>query len=74
MKLSSPRNCQCKDLPPALLYTKAFITDDEELIVIADTDYAAAVIHKHKDTILEYAKRYDGIDYPYLEVYVVNDL
>lgn len=74
MKLCSPRNRQCKDLPPALLYTKAFITDDEGLIVIADTDYAAAVIHKHKDTILEYAKRYDGIDYPYLEVYVVNDL
>ena len=74
MKLCTKRSDQYLDLAPALLYTNAYITDDNGIIIIVDTDYAATVIHKYKDIILECAKKSDSVEYPYLEVIVANDL
>lgn len=74
MKLSSLRHKAAEELAPALLFSKAFLADDDGLIVYVDTDFAGAIIHKHKDRILEYATRSDGTEHPYMEVYVKHDL
>lgn len=62
------------DLHSAILYTHAFVDDNDDIYIVTDTAVAAEMIDTEKETILSYLKETDGIKRDRLEVLVPNDL
>ena len=67
-----------KDLPDELkaaaLYSSAFVDDDDNLIVIADTSVSAMIINSNKELILKLINETDEIEYKGLEACTPDDL
>ncbi|HHV13960.1 MAG TPA: ImmA/IrrE family metallo-endopeptidase [Clostridiales bacterium] len=70
MRLSSNREEANDDLKTALLYSMAYVGDDDAFIVYADTLSASAVIFDNQGTILDFIRRVDNVDYTRMEVYI----
>lgn len=62
------------DLQSALLYSHAFLDDNDDIHIVTDTNMAAAVMRNEKNVILSFLKKTDGIERIQLEVLVPNDL
>ena len=63
-----------KELEAALMYSRAFIDDDYNIIVYTDSFKAAACISKNKERLLDYIRKSDAFEYNDLDVYVINDI
>ena len=70
MRLSSNGGKVNDDLVTALLYSMAYVNDDDTFIVYADSLSAAAVIYDNRQAILDFVRRADNVDYARLEVYL----
>jgi hypothetical protein len=70
MRLSSNREEANDDLKTALLYSMAYVGDDDAFIVYADSLSASAVIFDNQGTILDFIRRVDNVDYTRMEVYI----
>lgn len=62
------------DLQSATLYSHAFADDNDDVILITDTETSANIIKKEKETVLSFLKETDDIDRKDVEVLVANDL
>ena len=62
------------DLKTALLYSHAFSDDNDDIHIVTDTEMAAEIMRKEKNSILLYLARTDGIERNQLDVLVPNDL
>ena len=62
------------DLHSAVLYSQAFVDDNDNIHIITDTSVAAETIRSEKETILSYLKETDDIERDQLEVLVADDL
>lgn len=62
------------NLQSATLYTHAFSDDNDDVIIVTDTQAAAKAIKKEKNVVLSYLKETDDIERTDVEVLVANDL
>lgn len=62
------------DLLSAILYSHAFVDDNDDVYIVTDTAMAAGVLKSEQETLLSYLKKTDDIERTRLEVLVVNDL
>jgi Zn-dependent peptidase ImmA (M78 family) len=62
------------DLQSALLYSHAFVDDNDDVYIVTDTAAAAKVMRAEMGTILSYLKQTDDIERSRLEVLVAYDL
>lgn len=69
MRLSSNGRKVNDDLITALLYSTAYINDDT-FIVYADSLSAATVIYDNWQTVLNFVRRADKVEYTHMEVYL----
>lgn len=74
MTLRSKKSSASVQVNAALALTKAFIDDNDNIIVFTDDAYAATIIHENKKVILEYACKADDICHEELEVHIKNDI
>jgi Zn-dependent peptidase ImmA (M78 family)/predicted amidophosphoribosyltransferase len=74
MRLSSKNRSTPIDLKTALLYSNAYIDDEDNIFVFTDTVQASAMINKYKDIVLDFVRNTDAVDYKGLEVYVFNEI
>lgn len=70
---SANRNVS-NDLKAALLYSNAYIDDEDTFIIFTDTAQAASLIYKYKKVVLDFIRDTDNIDYNKMEVYVTDDV
>lgn len=70
MRLSSNSGKVNDDLKTALLYSMAYIDDDDTFVVYADSLPAAAVIFDNQKAVLNFVRRTDNINYTRMEVYI----
>lgn len=68
------RSTVSMDLHSAILYSHAFLDDNDDVHIITDTAKAAEILKSEKETILSYLKETDDIERSWLEVLVANDL
>jgi hypothetical protein len=59
-------------LQTVLAYTKAYMNDDDDIIIYTDTVNAAATIMRNKDVVLEYIEHSDKIKHSGMEVYIIQ--
>lgn len=69
-RLSSNNQKVNGDLETALLYSMAYINDDETFIVYADSLPAVEAIYDNQQVILDFVKKADKVEYTHLEVYL----
>ena len=62
------------DLKAALLYSNAYIDDEDNVIIFTDTAQAASLIYLYRNIVFDFIRRSDNIDYNKMEVYVTNDV
>ena len=62
------------ELRSAILYSHAFVDDNDNIFIVTDTMAAAEVMRFESETILAYLKETDDIERSRLEVLVANDL
>ncbi|MCD7762781.1 MAG: ImmA/IrrE family metallo-endopeptidase [Lachnospiraceae bacterium] len=62
------------DLQSAILYSYAFMDDNDDVFIITDTVMAAQIIKAEINTVLSYLKETDNIERSQVEVFAVNDL
>ena len=62
------------DLHSALLYSHAFVDDNDEVFIITDTTLASKIIKSEIDTVLLYLRETDDINRNRVEVLVAHDL
>jgi len=74
MRLDSRHSKAGKDLIMALLYSQAYIDDDENIKIITDSTDIAVIIHSNKEMILQYICDADEQPHESLEVFLINDL
>ena len=74
MKLFSERSNATDSLRSALIYSNAYIDDNDKVIVYTDTVVAAVSVKNEIDTILQTMSQYDDVKYDSAEVFVTNDL
>ena len=74
MKLFSERSNATDSLRSALIYSNAYIDDNDKVIVYTDTVVAAVCVKNEIDTILQTMSQYDDVKYDSAEVFVTNDL
>lgn len=70
MRLSSNSGKVNDDLMTALLYSMAYVNDDDVFIVYADSLSAAAVIFDNQKVVLDFVRRADNVNYTRMEVYI----
>lgn len=70
MRLSSNNGKANENLKTALLYSSAYITDEDIFVVYADSLSAAAVIYSDQKIIFDFVRQSDDVDYKRMEVYV----
>ena len=74
MRLMGNRSSASEELKSALLYSNAYLDDQENVIVFTDTVQAAAAIYDNRQNVIDFMRKTDGIKYGNLEVYVADDL
>lgn len=74
MKLLSEHSKASDQLRSALLYSNAYLDDDDNVIIFTDTSAAAVCIEREKNTVLKYLNRYDEAEFDSLEVLVTNEI
>ncbi|MGB4517258.1 MAG: hypothetical protein WBI65_06520 [Dethiobacteria bacterium] len=62
------------DLQSALLYTAAFMDDNDDVHIVTDTAMAAKAIKAEEDAVLYFLKETDDIEREEIEVLVAHDL
>lgn len=62
------------DLQSALLYTVAFMDDNDDIHIVTDTSAARDAMKKEQGILLSYLKRTDDIERKEVEVLVAHDL
>jgi len=70
MRLSPNGGRVNDDLMTALLYSMAYVNDDDVFIVYADSLSAAAVIFDNQKAVLDFVRQADNVNYTRMEVYV----
>lgn len=61
------------DLRTALIYSQAYVSDDDSLIVYTDSPPAALTIQKEADRVLRFINKDENIEYSTLEVILLDD-
>ena len=74
MRITSDIDGRPDELKAAALYSSAFVDDDDNLIVIADTSVSAMIINSNKELILKLINETDEIEYKGLEACTPDDL
>ncbi len=74
MRLSGRNRSTPVDLKTALLYSNAYIDDDDNFFVFTDTVQASALIYKHREIVLDFVRKTDAVNYKNLEVYVADEI
>lgn len=74
MRLSGKNRSTPVDLKTALLYSNAYIDDNDNFIVFTDTVQASALIYKHRNIVLDFVRKTDTVNYKNLEVYVTDEI
>lgn len=74
MKLFSERSKATDSLRSALLYSNAYIDDNDNVIIYTDTAAAVVCIEEEIDMVLRTMSRYDDVEYNSAEVLVADDL
>ena len=74
MRLNGKRSAASENLKSALLYSTAYIDDNDNFIVFADSVRAASIIHENKSVIMDFVSQADSVEYKTLEVYVTYDI
>lgn len=74
MRITSDIDGRPDELKAAALYSSAFVDDDGNLIVIADTSVSAMIINTNKELILKLINETDEIEYKGLEACTPDDL
>ena len=74
MKLYSERSKATDSLRSALIYSNAYIDDNDNVIIYTDTAAAAVCINNEIDTVLQTMSRYDEVEHNSAEVFVADDL
>lgn len=73
MRLNNVHSKADDDLRTAILYSQAYVTDDNKLIVYTDTPQAAVVIQNEADKVLRFINKDENIEYCDLEVLLIDD-
>ncbi len=74
MRLQGKHSAASESLKSALLYSNAYLDDDNKLIIFTDSAQASAIIADSKSVILAFVSQADSINYKSLDVYVAYDL
>lgn len=74
MRFMGERSFFNEDLKSALLYSSAFLDDNDRIFIITDSIHAAASIRDHQPIILDLLRKLDNFQYADLEVCLANDL
>lgn len=74
MRLSAKTRPTPIELKTSLLYSSAYVDDDDNFIVLTDSVQASAIIYKYKNVVLDFVRKTDSVEYRDLEVYVNNDI
>lgn len=72
MLMCSSKSSVDMTLQTVLAYTKAYMNDDDDIIIYTDTVNAAATIMRNKDVVLEYIEHSDKIKHSGMEVYIIQ--
>lgn len=62
------------DLQSAILYSAAFMDDNDDIHIVTDTKMAEKVIQNEQEVLLSYLVRTDDIKREKVEVLVIDDL
>lgn len=62
------------DLQSALLYTNAFIDDNDDIHIVTDTEQACKIINENQNELIRYLLSTDNIDRERIEALVAYDL
>lgn len=74
MKIVTSANVKEMSLVPALYYTRAFIDDDDNVIIITDTECSATEIKQNTAVILDIIRKYDVIKPKEIMVNVIETI
>lgn len=74
MRFITNRDESFARLGSALMYSMAYLDDDNNVVIYADTAMATSIIIQEKDTILDFMRCSDDVEYPSLEVYTSYDI